>query len=67
MRRRMTKEEEEAARMRRRGDPFALMVPPGEYVIVLEVGNKRLTRKAKIKKRAGWPVGPAVGRYDHPN
>jgi len=53
--------------MQRGRDPFALMVPPGEYVIVLEVGNKRLTGKAKIKKRAGWPVGPAGYRYDHPN
>ena len=61
MRRRMTKEEEEAERIRklRRDprDPFALLMPPGEYVITLEVGDKKFTQKALIKKRAGWPVG----------
>ncbi len=34
------------------------LADPGEYVVVLEVGETKLTRKAFIKKRAGWSVGP---------
>jgi len=34
------------------------LAEPGEYVVILEVGDKKFTRKALIKKRAGWSVGP---------
>jgi hypothetical protein len=33
-------------------------VPPGEYMVVLEVGDKKLTQKAKITKTMGWSLGP---------
>jgi len=56
MTRRMTREE--IAQMRRSRDPFRRMVPPGEYVVILEVGDNKLTRKAHITKRTGWPIGP---------
>lgn len=56
MTRRMTREE--IAQMRRSRDPFRRMVPPGEYVVILEVGDKKLTCKAHITKRTGWPIGP---------
>ena len=58
MRRRMTKEEEEAARMRRRRGPSGLLVLPGEYVVILEVGGKKFKQKARITKRIGWTIGP---------
>ena len=54
MRRQPTKEEAAQMRRRRRG----ILVPPGEYVVTLEVGDKKLTQKALIKKRAGWTIGP---------
>ena len=57
MRRRMTNEE--AARMRRGRDPFRQMEPPGEYVVILEVGGRKFKQKARIKKRIGWTIGPA--------
>ena len=56
MTRRMTREE--IAQMRRSRDPFRRMVPPSEYVVILEVGDNKLTRKAHITKRTGWPIGP---------
>jgi len=56
MTRRMTREE--IAQMRRSRDPFRRMVPPGEYVVTLEVGDNKLTCKAHITKRIGWPIGP---------
>lgn len=34
------------------------LAEPGEYVVILEVGSNKLTRKARIKRRAGWSVGP---------
>jgi hypothetical protein len=40
------------------------LVPPGEYTVVLEVKGKRLTERAKITKRVGWPVGPAGSSYE---
>ncbi len=67
MRRRLTKEEEKAyvnARSRDR-EPTSRMVPPGEYLVVLEVGDRRFIRKALIKKRAGWPVGFAGSSYEY--
>jgi photosystem II stability/assembly factor-like uncharacterized protein len=33
------------------------MVKPGEYVVTLDVGGKRLTKKAVIRYRQGWTVG----------
>lgn len=50
--------EKEIARMQEEKDPFARLVPPGEYVISIELGDKKLTRKARITKRASWSVGP---------
>jgi hypothetical protein len=34
------------------------LVDPGEYVVTLEVGANKLTRKALIKGRTGWSLGP---------
>ena len=55
MRRRQTKEEIEERRRRsgRAGMTRGGLVPPGEYVVTLEVGEKKLTRKAKIRKMPG--------------
>ncbi len=58
MRRRMTREEQMAARMQRSSDPFARWAPPGEYIVTLEVGGKTYTGKARITKRTGWSIGP---------
>ena len=58
-RRRLSPEEEVTARRERERDPFSRMVPPGKYVVILEVGNKRFTQKAHITKRIGWTIGPA--------
>jgi len=60
MRKQLTKEEAAAARMRRSDNSEARLVPPGEYVVILEVGAKKLTQKAVITKRVGWPIGPAT-------
>jgi hypothetical protein len=34
------------------------MVDPGEYVVTIEIGDKKLTKKALIPKRMGWSLGP---------
>ncbi len=34
------------------------MVDPGEYVVTLELGDKKFTKKAAIPKRMGWAIGP---------
>jgi len=34
------------------------LVGPGEYVVTLDVGGKKLTKKAIIRGRQGWTVGP---------
>ena len=34
------------------------MVDPGEYVVILELGDKKFTKKAEIPKRMGWAIGP---------
>ncbi|MCK4557039.1 MAG: hypothetical protein KAU47_05935, partial [Candidatus Aminicenantes bacterium] len=48
--------EEQPSRVQRRWRrPLA---DPGEYVVILEVGETTLKGKALIKKRAGWSVGP---------
>ncbi|MBD3413522.1 MAG: hypothetical protein GF421_03705 [Candidatus Aminicenantes bacterium] len=31
---------------------------PGEYLVVLEIGEKRFERTALIEKRTGWKIGP---------
>jgi len=38
--------------------PRGQLVEPGEYVINLEVAGKKLSRKAHIKGRRGWTIGP---------
>lgn len=37
--------------------PGAGMVDPGEYVVTVEAGGKKLTKKAVIRYRQGWTVG----------
>ena len=34
------------------------LADPGTYVVTLEVGGGKLTRKAVIRYRQGWTVGP---------
>jgi photosystem II stability/assembly factor-like uncharacterized protein len=34
------------------------MVDPGEYVVTLEIGDKKFAKKALIPKRMGWALGP---------
>jgi hypothetical protein len=34
------------------------MVDPGEYTVVLKIGDQEFTQKAVITKRTGWAVGP---------
>jgi photosystem II stability/assembly factor-like uncharacterized protein len=34
------------------------LVDPGEYIVVLEAGGRKLTQKAVIRKRLGWSLGP---------
>jgi len=45
-------------RMQRPQDPLTQWVPPGEYVVILEIGGKKLTQKAQITKTMGWSIGP---------
>ncbi|MGA2264321.1 MAG: hypothetical protein ABSH28_23170, partial [Acidobacteriota bacterium] len=33
--------------------------PLGEYTVTLELGEKKLTQKARITKMQGWSLGPA--------
>lgn len=35
------------------------MVDPGEYTVVLKIGDKELTGKALITKKLGWAIGPS--------
>jgi photosystem II stability/assembly factor-like uncharacterized protein len=46
-----------AGRGARGGNPGGGMVSPGEYVVTLEAGGKKLTKKAVIRYRQGWTVG----------
>ncbi len=46
MQRRLTKEERERAGARRRS---SALVSPGEYVVILQIGEKKMTRKALIR------------------
>jgi hypothetical protein len=34
------------------------LVDPGEYIVVLEIGGRKLTQKAVVRKRQGWSIGP---------
>jgi hypothetical protein len=34
------------------------LVDPGEYAVTLEVGGQKLSKKAVIRGRQGWTVGP---------
>jgi len=34
------------------------MVDPGEYTVILKIGEQKLTQKAVITKRTGWAIGP---------
>jgi hypothetical protein len=42
----------------RRWQGRGALVDPGEYTVVLKVGDKELTQKALIPKRSGWTIGP---------
>jgi hypothetical protein len=35
------------------------MVDPGEYTVVLKVGDKQFSQRALITKRTGWAIGPS--------
>jgi hypothetical protein len=39
-------------------DPLSQWVSPGEYSVTLEIGDVRLTQKARITKTLGWSIGP---------
>jgi hypothetical protein len=39
-------------------DVLSQWIPPGEYVVVLEVGDKKFTQKARVTKTIGWSIGP---------
>jgi hypothetical protein len=55
MRRQLKKEEiEQREEGWRRGE----WVAPGEYLVTIEVGQKKITHKAIIKGRMGWTIGP---------
>ncbi len=49
---------EGAAQIRSPRDVLSLWVPPGEFMVTLEVGGKKLIRKARITGTTGWSVGP---------
>jgi len=38
--------------------PQSRLVDPGEYIVVLEAGGRKLTQKAVVRKRLGWSIGP---------
>jgi photosystem II stability/assembly factor-like uncharacterized protein len=56
--RRQAARQEGQFRMRPTGPLYAQWLPPGEYVIILEIGDKKLTQKARITKTTGWSIGP---------
>ncbi|MDH5384462.1 MAG: hypothetical protein OEY18_07130 [Candidatus Aminicenantes bacterium] len=45
-------------RMQRPRGPLTQWIPPGDYVVILEINGKRLTQKAQITKTTGWSIGP---------
>jgi hypothetical protein len=40
------------------GEWRASLCDPGEYVVTVEAGGQKFTRKAVVKDRTGWSVGP---------
>lgn len=44
--------------VRRPSDILEQWVPPGDYLITLEAGGKKITKTARIKGTSGWKVGP---------
>jgi photosystem II stability/assembly factor-like uncharacterized protein len=56
----------EAALIRRPRNVLDQWVQPGEYLVILEIGNKRLTRKARIMRTIGWSIGPFPERIRVP-
>jgi photosystem II stability/assembly factor-like uncharacterized protein len=40
------------------GEWRALLCDPGEYVVTVEAGGQKFTRKAVVKDRTGWSIGP---------
>jgi photosystem II stability/assembly factor-like uncharacterized protein len=50
--------ESRASRSGRSRDVLARWVSPGEYIVTLEVGEKKLTRKTRITHTQGWSIGP---------
>jgi photosystem II stability/assembly factor-like uncharacterized protein len=56
--RRQAARQEGQFRMRPAGPLYAQWAPPGEYMIILEIGDKKLTQKARIAKTTGWSIGP---------
>jgi hypothetical protein len=57
MRRRIERRED-AARMRNSSDVLTQWVPPGEYLIILEIDEKKIQRRARITRTIGWSLGP---------
>lgn len=49
---------ERISRSWRMRNVLARWVPPGEYVVNLEVGGTKLTQKVRITKTQGWSIGP---------
>lgn len=46
-------------------DVLSQWVPPGDYTVILQAGDKTLRQKARITKTTGWSLGPSpqVIRY----
>jgi photosystem II stability/assembly factor-like uncharacterized protein len=43
----------------RPGNILDQLVEPGEYMVLLEAGGKKLIQKAKITRTIGWQIGPS--------
>ena len=39
-------------------DALDRWAPPGDYTVMLETGDKKMTQKARITKTTGWSLGP---------
>jgi len=37
---------------------------PGDYVVTLAAGGKEFVKRAVIRARIGWPIGPVTARHD---
>ncbi len=40
------------------GDPLTRLLPPGDYVVTLQVAGRTFTRDARITSTQGWALGP---------